>query len=59
VIFKFRNDACFSQRSTKKNIETTPYVNAFSDTPDKGFGQFLKVHDLQRDILHYSTRLAL
>jgi hypothetical protein len=43
----------------KKNIETTPYVNAFSDTPDKGFGQFLKVHDLQRDILHYSTRLAL
>nr|WP_309756087.1 M14 family metallopeptidase [Flavobacterium sp.] len=26
----------------KKNIETTPYVNAFSDTPDKGFGQFFE-----------------
>ena len=24
----------------KKNIETTPYVNSFEDTPDKGFGQF-------------------
>ena len=26
----------------KKNIETTPYVNAFQDTPDKGFGQFFE-----------------
>ena len=26
----------------KKNIETTPYVNAFADTPDKGFGQFFE-----------------
>ena len=26
----------------KKNIETTPYVNAFNDTPDKGFGQFFE-----------------
>ena len=25
-----------------KNIETTPYVNAFQDTPDKGFGQFFE-----------------
>lgn len=24
----------------KKNIETTPYVNAFSETPDTGFAQF-------------------
>jgi hypothetical protein len=24
----------------KKNIETTPYVNAFSETPDNGFMQF-------------------
>lgn len=24
----------------KKNIETTPYVNSFEDTPNKGFGQF-------------------
>lgn len=24
----------------KKNIETTPYVNAFSETPDNGFVQF-------------------
>lgn len=26
----------------KKKIETTPYVNAFQDTPDKGFGQFFE-----------------
>nr|WP_121924400.1 M14 family metallopeptidase [Flavobacterium weaverense] len=26
----------------KKGIETTPYVNAFSDTPDKGFAQFFE-----------------
>lgn len=26
----------------KKKIETTPYVNTFSDTPDKGFGQFFE-----------------
>jgi hypothetical protein len=26
----------------KKNIETTPYVNAFTDTPDKGFAQFFE-----------------
>ncbi|SHF73497.1 Zinc carboxypeptidase [Flavobacterium segetis] len=26
----------------KKKIETTPYVNAFSDTPDKGFAQFFE-----------------
>ncbi|MEC5166025.1 hypothetical protein RCH18_001760 [Flavobacterium sp. PL11] len=26
----------------KKNIDTTPYVNAFSDTPDKGFAQFFE-----------------
>ena len=26
----------------KKNIESTPYVNAFQDTPDKGFGQFFE-----------------
>jgi hypothetical protein len=26
----------------KKNIETTPYVNAFADTPDKGFAQFFE-----------------
>lgn len=25
----------------KKNIETTPYVDSFKDTPDKGFGQFV------------------
>jgi hypothetical protein len=24
----------------RKNIETTPYVNAFSETPDNGFMQF-------------------
>ncbi|MEP7094421.1 MAG: M14 family metallopeptidase, partial [Flavobacterium sp.] len=24
----------------KKKIETTPYVDSFKDTPDKGFGQF-------------------
>ena len=26
----------------KKGIETTPYVNAFADTPDKGFAQFFE-----------------
>ena len=26
----------------KKKIETTPYVNAFADTPDKGFAQFFE-----------------
>ncbi|PIF63338.1 M14 family metallopeptidase [Flavobacterium sp. 11] len=26
----------------EKDIETTPYVNAFQDTPDKGFGQFFE-----------------
>jgi hypothetical protein len=26
----------------KKKIETTPYVNAFQDTPDKGFAQFFE-----------------
>ena len=26
----------------KKDIESTPYVNAFQDTPDKGFGQFFE-----------------
>jgi len=26
----------------KKDIELTPYVNAFQDTPDKGFGQFFE-----------------
>lgn len=26
----------------QKNIQTTPYVNAFQDTPDKGFGQFFE-----------------
>jgi len=26
----------------KKKIESTPYVNTFSDTPDKGFGQFFE-----------------
>jgi hypothetical protein len=26
----------------KKNIETTPYVNAFQDTPDNGFTQFFE-----------------
>jgi len=26
----------------EKNIETTPYVNAFTDTPDKGFAQFFE-----------------
>lgn len=25
----------------KKKIETTPYVDSFKDTPDKGFGQFV------------------
>ncbi|WP_281632102.1 M14 family metallopeptidase [Flavobacterium luteolum] len=25
----------------KKKIETTPYVDSFRDTPDKGFGQFV------------------
>jgi hypothetical protein len=24
----------------KKNLESTPYVNAFSETPDNGFAQF-------------------
>jgi hypothetical protein len=40
VIFKFRNDAALVQDLQKKNIETTPYVNAFSDTPDKGLVNF-------------------
>ena len=26
----------------KKGIETTPYVNAFADTPDKGFAQYFE-----------------
>lgn len=26
----------------KKNIETTPYVNAFGETPDNGFSQFFE-----------------
>jgi hypothetical protein len=24
----------------QKNLESTPYVNAFSETPDNGFAQF-------------------
>jgi hypothetical protein len=35
----------------KKNIETTPYVNAFSETPDNGFMQFLTVLDIRQATL--------
>jgi hypothetical protein len=38
----------------KKNIETTPYVNAFSETPDNGFMQFLTL-DIRQATLLYLT----
>jgi hypothetical protein len=37
----------------KKNIETTPYVNAFSETPDNGFMQ--TVLDIRQATLLYLT----
>ncbi len=43
----------------KKGIETTPYVNAFAVTPDKGFAQYFEVHDMQRVTLLYLIQLGL
>jgi hypothetical protein len=43
----------------QQKIETTPYVNAWETTPDKGFVQFLKALDSRPAIPHCSIRWDL
>jgi hypothetical protein len=37
----------------QKKRSTTPYVNAFSETPDNGFMQFLTALDIQQATHRY------